>query len=81
MRTKSYIQEVVSAIKFSVTEIIVNVIKLVLAVAICVDATTVWTRPLFSKKIKLNKFFKRREEKNIKLLLEKSKRMSPKIRT
>ena len=41
VRTKSYIQEVVSAIKFSVTEIIVNVIKLVLAVAICVDATTV----------------------------------------
>ena len=47
VKIKYYIQEDVNAIRFNVIEIIVNVIKLEQAVAICVDATIVLIRLLY----------------------------------
>ena len=68
VRIKYYILEVVNVIKFNVIKIIVNVIKQVLAAVISVDVIIVLTRTWYLKKIKLNKFIKRKEEKSIKLL-------------
>ena len=66
-RTKNnFIREDADVKKFSVTEIIVNVSEKELVVAICANVSIVRIIKLLFKTIKLNKFNKRREGKNIK---------------